>query len=297
MAKFTQEADLSTVEEVSLKDARGGTVLWEVTKTITRTPKFITMNLPKLPMNTWRQIVSYMRWACKVQKSEAIVSLTVHEGEWAVIPWHQEASGGLHIKFDQYSEENQAIYSQYNDSLKKVHCTIHSHNTATAFQSGDDADDEMSKNGWHTTIGCCDKDELDFHTRYNFRRHARFGKTGNVLEEAVQSFVIIDTGLVVGLTLPEEYKDQEEKFKSVLMHADLAHPKEWEDMHTKQVYTHKPYYKGGVRNPMVPEVDDGPTWYEEYLGLDDKEFDSPNKKQSPPLKPWGERELKTANNR
>jgi hypothetical protein len=117
---------------------------YEVKTVVTHTQKTIKSTLPKLPYEIWQQVVSFLRHIAKSQDTEAIVSLTIINNEWRVICWHQEPSGALHVDFKEGSDENQTLLSdEEREALLKVHCTVHSHNKANAFQSADDKDDEI----------------------------------------------------------------------------------------------------------------------------------------------------------
>jgi len=198
-------------------------------------PKTILIHLPKLPITTLQQINSFMAWCSSKHDCEGIVSLTLDDNnEWLVIPWYQEAQGSLHVKFNMHDEKNTEEYGHLYDKLDKVHCTIHSHNKTTAFQSSDDADDELQKNGWHMTIGKCNTAGKDYHLRYNFRKNARFDEEGIKIAPAMQQFIEIDTKIIIDIDIPDEYKDYSDMIIEGEMSKELEHPPEWENYVTKK---------------------------------------------------------------
>jgi len=233
-------------EEIEDKHAVVG---YEVEVTTKRVAKTITTKLPKLPMELFQQIMSFMVWGSKEKNCEVIVSLTLVEGEWVIIPWHQAPSGALHVKFNQHDEDNTRDFGHLFEALEEVHCTIHSHNKAGAHQSADDKDDELSKRGWHMTIGKCDKDKKDFHARYNLKNNAKFDEEGVKIQEAVQDFVLLYSENLLDMDVPEHLL----KYKKMLIEEEMnipsEHPKEWEDNVTKVAYT--PYY-GGKKTKNYP---------------------------------------------
>lgn len=215
------------------------------------------MTLPEVPLSLWGQIMGFMKWACKEQNAEAIVSLTVVDGEWVPVVWHQQVQGPLHVKFNQYDDKNIEQYGHLEGALELVHCTIHSHNKIGAHQSGDDADDELSKRGWHITVGKCDKDTMDFHGRYNFKQNAQFDETGKVIKPAYQAFLEIDSQVVIGVE-HEDLIGYEHEFLKIAMHKPRPFPDEWKERHTKLAYTSSKKGKGmqsqGTLN--LPDMED-----------------------------------------
>ena len=205
------------------------------------TPVKVEIKLPKVPIRIWSQVMGFMEWACLKQQSEAIVSMTVVDGKWVVIPWHQKASGGLHVKFNQFDDENIRDFGHLEEALNVVHCTIHSHNRIGAGQSGDDAEDELAKRGWHITVGHCHQDRMDFHGRYNFKINAEWNEDGSIKRRAYQKFIKINPEQVISLDL-EMYKEYESDFLSVVKHRCSPFPESWKANHTKVAST---YQRGG----------------------------------------------------
>jgi hypothetical protein len=210
-------------------------VTYKVTETITQSPNLITNKLPKLPINIWNSIVT---WLCDISgknNSEAVCSLTVINGEWKTIVWHQEAVGTLHVNFDESSEENlQLVDEETRKALNAIHCTIHSHNKMGASQSNNDKDDERTKLGWHVTIGNCDKPELSTHARFNVQRNAVFGNEeknkGIKIKEAYQEFIEVNLNTIIEEipefpNIPTMYlKPLEDVLKT---NHKVPYPKEW----------------------------------------------------------------------
>jgi hypothetical protein len=206
--------------------------------------------LPELKLKQWIEIVSFLNYASKKHNAEAIVSLTVLDGEWVVLPWQQEPRGNLHVKFDISSERNQELlrnvgfYAEEDEeiAMDKVHCTIHSHNKSSAFQSSDDEEDEMDKNGWHVTLGDFDKSSLSSHIRLNIKDNAVF-EDGEKKMEAIQEFLDMPiTTIIEDIELSNEgLMACQESLKETFLHHpwDEEFPDWWKDQIVKPKY--KPY--------------------------------------------------------
>jgi len=229
-------------------------------------------HLPGLHYDLYRQISSWLTHMSVKNDVEGVCSLTILDGEWVPIIWHQEADGPLHVKFDQQSEDNIALVELLGvtEALKKTHCTIHSHNKAAASQSGDDADDERSKNGWHLTIGDCNKAQRSLHCRFNVFENAKF-ENGVKVSPAHQEFVLVDAELIMQeLNIPDEVPD----FciaspMTILMQntttKNSSFPEEWLDRCTKKKvypkwnqhknlaygYEKKTPSQGKIASPMI----------------------------------------------
>ena len=220
---------------------------YEVKTVITHTQKTVASTLPKLPYDTWQQVVSFMKHIAKSQDTEAIVSLTIVDGEWKVICWNQEPSGPLHVKFQEGSEENQALLTEKEkDALLKVHCTVHSHNKSNAFQSSDDADDELGKEGWHITVGNCDKEVISTHCRLNCKRLAEFDEKGKKTAGGWQVFAACPVATVVeSPQVPKKYRKFMKDNRVLLtINASVAYPEEWNERAKKKVPTYPQTHRG-----------------------------------------------------
>ena len=207
-----------------------------VTTTVKHTVKGMTNVLPRLPLDMWMLITSFLCKVSKEKNTEAILSLTIVDGEWKIIVWHQQAPSAMHVKFDWTTPENKALLDKKTErALEQIHCTVHSHNKGAAGQSNDDADDELQKIGWHTTIGNCCIPKLTLHTRFNCQRPAEYGKDednmGEKIEDSYQEFL---TAKTQGTIEEYDFGDTPESYR--LSHEEMVHknhfvdvPNEWMD--------------------------------------------------------------------
>jgi hypothetical protein len=153
--------------------------------------------------------------------------------------------------------------------LKRLHCTIHSHNKAGASQSGDDAQDELTKNGWHITVGHCDQKTLDFHMRYNFRKHITVNEEGEKIAPKIQSFIKLPTTQAIGMDPVEGFEEYTERLKPLKMSTSIPHPALWESYHEKTTTQYGQWYGGQARG-MGSQTMFTP---EEIASMSDEEFE------------------------
>lgn len=238
---------MSTTTETQDYVFDNAVVTYEVKTVVTHTSKNVKNTLPKLPYEIWQQVVAFMKHIANGQNTEAIVSLTLIEGAWRVICWHQTPEGALHVDFKEGSDENQELLSdEEKEALLKVHCTVHSHNKANAFQSSDDADDELGKEGWHITVGNCDKDVISTHCRLNCKRIAEFDKKGKKTQAGWQVFAVCPISEVIeSPKVPKKYR-RFMKDPRVLFHTNssVPYPEEWNERAKKKVHIYQPPHKG-----------------------------------------------------
>jgi hypothetical protein len=118
----------------------------------------------KIPCKMWREIVSFMVSSYKEFKSEALLFLYYDETKKQ--PWSYwvppQITNGMTVKSDPLHPEFQTQRAQHPDIMFG---TVHHHCTTSAFQSGTDSSDETDREGFHFTIGHCDKDTVDIHLR------------------------------------------------------------------------------------------------------------------------------------
>lgn len=217
-------------------------VLYDVQTVTTYKQKSARNMLPKVPYETWQQVVSFMKHIANSQNTEAIVSLTIIDGVWKVICWHQDPTGTLHVDFKEGSDENQEMLSdEEKAALLVVHCTVHSHNKIGASQSSDDADDELGKEGWHVTVGNCDKEILSTHCRMNCKQIAEFDKKGKKTQKGWQVFVECPISeIVMAPRVPKKYKPFMKNSRVLLnMTQSVEYPAEWNDRAKKKPYKYQ----------------------------------------------------------
>lgn len=227
-------------------------------------PKTFTPMLPPLPYKQWMEVCSFLKFCQTDRQGEGIVSLTLIKKKWHVICWHQE-SIGMHVKYEEGSEENQTLLTdELREALDNIHCTVHSHYTAGAFQSGDDKDDELQKIGWHVTVGQMNKTKMDSHARWNLNKPAR--REGGVkVENSIQSWIEFDAESIVGpFKAPKGYLAHPAAASSHKQNVHITpnnsfFPEEWKARVRKKAYTTSSAYgyKAGPRsaaprNPMLP---------------------------------------------
>jgi hypothetical protein len=204
----------------------------------TLTAKSITNHLPALPIELFVQITTWLQHLSIHNNVEGVCSLTVKNGEWVPIIWHQTAHGALNVQYEEDSPENIELVESLDvvDELKKIHCTIHSHNKAPASQSSDDQDDERSKMGWHITVGNCNQSEYSLHARFCVFANAVF-KDGVKTAAAHQEFITVDPDIICE-EIEHDPLTPSYLLKSTLevMHAsaEWEFPEEWLDRCYKQ---------------------------------------------------------------
>jgi len=122
----------------------------------------------KIPIDTFKQMISYCLWSQKEFKSEAVMILmyNIDTRDWQVWAPPQETAGMTVKTLPDHEDwdEQRAFFRGYS-----MLGTLHHHCTSSAYQSGTDHSDEMSKEGVHFTLGNLDKDELSVHTRAIFK--------------------------------------------------------------------------------------------------------------------------------
>lgn len=204
----------------------------------------IQNKLPLLPLSLYQQITSWLTDVTETHDTEGVCSLTVVDNEWKVIVWHQDAPCSLHVDFDESLDQNQGLIDDATrNALKKVHCTIHSHNKAPASQSSNDEKDEKTKPGWHITVGNCNSKKYTTHARFNINKDAEYGtepeNLGKKVAKAHQEFINVDLDVII------EAVDSDIDPRYVLSINDIAklpmesdYPEEWLDRVTVQ----KPVY-------------------------------------------------------
>lgn len=122
-------------------------------------------NGPLIPWKLWEHIILFHRVTVDRFDSETMQLLFL-DPENAENPWQVWAppqdTHGMTVDTDPnhklYNEERKKYYSM-------MFGTIHNHVESSAFQSGIDHSDEQEKEGLHITIGKCNAEIMDFHSR------------------------------------------------------------------------------------------------------------------------------------
>lgn len=127
---------------------------------------------PKLSLKAWRIVCAFHRAAFRKTGCEAATVLFHRKDpdggktRWTIfIPWQTVTPA--HVS---YSWDNPRNKEFIDDMASKGcdtfdQCTIHSHASMPAFESGTDASDEINLTGWHITLGRLGSPVLDLHAR------------------------------------------------------------------------------------------------------------------------------------
>ena len=222
-------------------------------------PKTFTPSLPPLPYKQWMQVCSFLKFCQTDRQGEGIISLTLIKKKWHIICWHQE-SIGMHVKYEEGSDENQAILNdELREALDNIHCTVHSHYTAGAFQSGDDKDDELQKIGWHVTVGKMNQPSMDSHARWNLNKPAR-RENGLKVENSIQSWIEFNAeSIVAEFKAPKGYLAHPAAKSSHKQNVHITpnnsfFPEEWKERVRKKTYApvkQTYHYPTSAMNPML----------------------------------------------
>jgi hypothetical protein len=125
-----------------------------------------------IPLQTWRILTSFLKWAYDEHKCEAQVRLAYNETtkEWRIGVLPQTIMAGLASKEYETDKDREKCFDEagINDGFAFVG-TVHQHCNAAAFQSGTDHADELKQPGFHVTLGHLTKDMADYHSRGSFR--------------------------------------------------------------------------------------------------------------------------------
>lgn len=128
----------------------------------------------KIPVALVRQILAFFAWSMETTKSETVVHLMFHEDlGWEAIVLPQEGHTGMTVKLLPDHENRTPTFQRLGlPNGKPYHQmgTWHHHCSASAFQSGTDKSDELTKEGIHLTTGDLGKPKLSVHARASFRK-------------------------------------------------------------------------------------------------------------------------------
>lgn len=119
----------------------------------------------KIPRNMWKEILSFMKQSYVKFKSETLVYLFYDEKSnnpwsWWIPP---QTTRGMAVQSDPDNPQYKLQRKNYPDIMFG---TVHHHCSTSAFQSGTDELDEITREGIHFTIGNMDKtSDFDIHCR------------------------------------------------------------------------------------------------------------------------------------
>lgn len=169
----------------------------DFTHTIKESEGRLTYVGPKIPVNMWREVVSFFKWTYDTTKSESQVRLYVNPAAsaWAAWAFPQEARTGMSAR-ELVTDEGAVQREQFADSEGWLYFgTVHHHCSASAFQSGTDEANEKDQHGIHITVGSMDKAHHDLHVRF-YLKDARFD---------VDMSMFWDIGEIATITPPETH--------------------------------------------------------------------------------------------
>ena len=197
---------------------------------------------PKLPYHEWCQFVSYGRWMMEKHKCEAQARLYYRDGQPLRLVVFPQTGQGLSTH-DNLSHELAVPIIEVLDRDGWQPCgTIHTHERASAFQSGTDKANEKNQSGLHVTLGELHKDTVDIHSRIVFRGTEYASDMVTLLDWVETPEFHID--LEMGAWSPPRSMINEFLKRlptmSLATPPQTAPPKEWEDMYVRreEVITH-----------------------------------------------------------
>lgn len=162
---------------------------------------------PKLSLEDWKQVLAFFEWSQAEHKSEALVQLFVdlESGRWQVIVPPQEGVG-MTVKILENHPNYKATYERLGPGNWELMGTVHHHCSSSAFQSGTDHHDELSKEGLHITVGGLGSGQYSLHSRCSFRK------------------VLTDSELGEWFEVPEAYADLPANIQSLILKHVLTVP-------------------------------------------------------------------------
>lgn len=121
----------------------------------------------KIAPRLWEMIKAFMLWTYEKHHTEGQLRLYYSEskGVWAAHPMPQYIHGGLFTSEIKNSKEADAINAKFGPMDWNYMGTVHHHCSSSAFQSGTDHKDEITKTGLHITLGGLDTDDWSIHAR------------------------------------------------------------------------------------------------------------------------------------
>lgn len=165
----------------------------------------------KIKMSQVAPIASFFEWSQAETKSETMIHGYYHEDwgwEFLVLP--QKGHSGLSVSLLDDDEGKKAAMTHlpgrwlpgtpWDPSYGKewvLKSTWHHHCTSAAFQSGGDHADELTKEGFHVTLGNISSSEYSFHARSSYGHQC--------LDVVLSDWFELDP--VVAAAVPEAFHD------------------------------------------------------------------------------------------
>lgn len=125
----------------------------------------------KIPVSLWDQVLGFFEWSLAETQSETVVSLFYSRDrrEWAAAAMPQKGHTGMTVALlpdhDNWAPTLHLVGEEFEEMG-----TVHHHCRTSAFQSGTDHKDELTKVGLHVTIGHVGSQEYSLHARTSFRQ-------------------------------------------------------------------------------------------------------------------------------
>jgi hypothetical protein len=138
---------------------------------VTKMDPYLSYVGPKIPMESWKQILGFFDWAYKEHKVEAQVRLYLNQkqGTWRAWAFPQEGEAAATMEIAEACDVECKKTELYSAKGWIEAGTVHSHAAMSAFQSGTDKSNEDTKQGIHITVGKLDERVYDRHGRLTFR--------------------------------------------------------------------------------------------------------------------------------
>lgn len=217
---------------------------------------------PKIPLDHWSQIVAFHKWCVATFRAETHIShLLTEDGRWVHCPFHQQVTrGAMTVQVDYTTPENLAIFedlrTRFGVNSGHWHATTHNHVTSGAFASGTDKGDEMHKQGYHLTVGHCDKPTISIDARVRILMAVKFDNDGNRVAPPVSELLqVSDYGTIIDIPgwcagMPEDIRTKMAMYH-VTNTLDEGFPAEWKDYVTEKKFVSGPgVHKGGYQYPQ-----------------------------------------------
>ncbi len=194
----------------------------------------------KIPLSLWRKVLAFLIWSYNDSKSETLVNLYYHPTHgWEALVLPQRGGTGMSVGLIR-DHEGVAVaertlsgvwdgVSPFDPAIHNIpwerRGTVHHHCSSSAFASGGDDHDELTKDGLHITMGNMDKEELSIDGRVTVK--------GIKTEVAWEDWFEMDAE--AARILPPKLHDQFMELELKRAPADRAFPDWWKDNVIKQV--------------------------------------------------------------
>lgn len=135
-------------------------------------PPVIKWNGAPIDRHTFRVALAFLKHTHDVHQCEGQARFWYNPEtfEWRAVALPQEKHGAAHTReVEKESDIKEAIMVKLMEDGFGEAGTIHHHSGMGAFQSGGDKTDELSRSGFHVTVGQMGSKVADFHARATFK--------------------------------------------------------------------------------------------------------------------------------